>query len=78
LIIDDRVECLSDHDYLGIRLHSRFSKLSYFRINRIHIKVMKSIAIGTGQAGLPQAAVSIEYGHEVHAFEVDENRINAY
>ena len=39
---------------------------------------MKIIVIGTGYVGLPHAAICAEYGHEVYAVDIDENRINAY
>lgn len=39
---------------------------------------MKIIVIGTGFVGLTQAAVLAEYGHEVHAYDIDEARIAAY
>lgn len=39
---------------------------------------MKIIVVGTGYVGLPHAAVCAEYGHEVHAFDIDEKRIKAY
>ncbi len=39
---------------------------------------MKIIVVGTGFVGLPHAAVLSEYGHEVHAYDIDEARINAY
>ncbi len=39
---------------------------------------MKIIVVGTGFVGLPHAAVLSEYGHEVHAYDIDEKRINAY
>ena len=39
---------------------------------------MKIIVIGTGFVGLPHAAVLSEYGHEVYAYDIDEERINAY
>ncbi|MBE2223167.1 MAG: UDP-glucose/GDP-mannose dehydrogenase family protein [Anaerolineae bacterium] len=39
---------------------------------------MKIIVVGTGFVGLPHAAVLSEYGHEVWAYDIDENRINAY
>ena len=39
---------------------------------------MKIIVIGTGYVGLPHAAVCAEYGHEVYAFDIDEDRIKAY
>jgi UDPglucose 6-dehydrogenase len=39
---------------------------------------MKIVVIGTGYVGLPHAAVCAEYGHDVYAFDVDEDRINAY
>ena len=39
---------------------------------------MKVVVIGTGFVGLPHAAVLSEYGHEVYAYDIDENRINAY
>jgi UDPglucose 6-dehydrogenase len=39
---------------------------------------MKIVVIGTGYVGLPHAAVLSEYGHEVHAYDIDEIRIAAY
>ncbi len=39
---------------------------------------MKIIVVGTGYVGLPHAAVLAEYGHEVHAYDIDEKRIAAY
>jgi len=39
---------------------------------------MKIIVVGTGFVGLPHAAVLSEYGHEVYAYDIDEQRINAY
>jgi UDPglucose 6-dehydrogenase len=39
---------------------------------------MKIIVVGTGFVGLPHAAVLAENGHEVHAYDIDEARIEAY
>jgi UDPglucose 6-dehydrogenase len=39
---------------------------------------MKIIVVGTGFVGLTHAAVLSEYGHEVHAYDIDKNRIAAY
>ncbi len=39
---------------------------------------MKIIVLGTGFVGLPHAAVLSEYGHEVYAYDIDENKIAAY
>ncbi len=39
---------------------------------------MKIIVVGTGFVGLPHAAVLAEYGHEVHAYDIDQKRIDAY
>ncbi|HZD09795.1 MAG TPA: nucleotide sugar dehydrogenase [Candidatus Binatia bacterium] len=39
---------------------------------------MKIIVVGTGFVGLPHAAVLSEYGHEVYAYDIDEERVNAY
>lgn len=39
---------------------------------------MKIVVIGTGYVGLPHAAVCAEYGHEVYAVDIDEERIKAY
>ncbi len=39
---------------------------------------MKILIVGTGYVGLPHGAVCAEYGHEVHAYDIDERRINAY
>lgn len=39
---------------------------------------MKIIVVGTGFVGLTHAAVCSEYGHEVHAYDISEERIRAY
>jgi len=39
---------------------------------------MKTIVVGTGFVGLTHAAVLAEYGHEVHAYDIDEARVAAY
>ena len=39
---------------------------------------MKIIVVGTGFVGLTHAAVCSEYGHEVHAYDISEERIAAY
>ena len=39
---------------------------------------MKIIVVGTGFVGLPHAAVLAEYGHQVYAYDIDEERIAAY
>lgn len=39
---------------------------------------MKIIVVGTGFVGLCHAAVCSEYGHEVHAYDIDPVRIAAY
>lgn len=39
---------------------------------------MKIIVVGTGFVGLTHAAVLSEYGHEVHAYDIDEARVAAY
>lgn len=39
---------------------------------------MKIIVTGTGYVGLVHAAVCSEYGHVVHAFDIDRQRIDAY
>lgn len=39
---------------------------------------MKIIVVGTGFVGLTHAAVCSEYGHEVYAYDIDEQRIEAY
>ncbi|MCI0396888.1 MAG: nucleotide sugar dehydrogenase [Chloroflexi bacterium] len=39
---------------------------------------MKIIVVGTGFVGLTHAAVCSEYGHEVHAYDIDEKRMTAY
>jgi UDPglucose 6-dehydrogenase len=39
---------------------------------------MKIIVVGTGFVGLTHAAVCSEYGHEVHAYDISEERISAY
>ena len=38
---------------------------------------MKIIVVGTGFVGLPHAAVLAENGHEVHAYDIDAERIAA-
>jgi UDPglucose 6-dehydrogenase len=38
---------------------------------------MKLIVVGTGYVGLVHAAVCSEYGHEVHAHDVDKDKIKA-
>ncbi|MCE7937274.1 UDP-glucose/GDP-mannose dehydrogenase family protein [bacterium] len=39
---------------------------------------MKIIVVGTGFVGLTHAAVMAEYGHEVHAYDIDATRMAAY
>jgi UDPglucose 6-dehydrogenase len=39
---------------------------------------MKIIVVGTGFVGLTHAAVCSEYGHEVYAYDIDEQRLSAY
>ncbi len=39
---------------------------------------MKIIIVGTGFVGLTHAAVCSEYGHEVHAYDIDGARISDY
>ena len=39
---------------------------------------MKIIVVGTFFVGLPHAAVLSEYGHEVYAYDIDQQRIDAY
>lgn len=39
---------------------------------------MKIIVVGTGYVGLVHAAVCSEYGHEVHAYDIDKTKIEAY
>jgi UDPglucose 6-dehydrogenase len=39
---------------------------------------MKIIVVGTGFVGLTHAAVCSEYGHEVYAYDIDQQRIAAY
>jgi len=39
---------------------------------------MKLIVAGTGYVGLVQAAVCSEYGHEVYAYDVDKEKIQAF
>ncbi len=39
---------------------------------------MKIIVVGTGFVGLPHAAVLAENGHEVYAYDIDEQRVAAY
>src|SRR6266545_4039116 len=40
--------------------------------------MMKIIVAGTGFVGLTQAAVCSEYGHEVYAYDIDEQKLAAY
>ena len=39
---------------------------------------MRIIVVGTGFVGLTHATVISEYGHEVHAYDISEERISAY
>ncbi|MFN8452928.1 MAG: UDP-glucose/GDP-mannose dehydrogenase family protein, partial [Anaerolineae bacterium] len=39
---------------------------------------MKIIVAGTGFVGLTHAATTAEYGHEVYAYDIDQERIAAY
>ena len=39
---------------------------------------MKILIVGTGYVGLPHGAVCAEYGHEVHAYDIDERRIRPF
>lgn len=39
---------------------------------------MRVLVMGTGYVGLSHAAVLAEYGHEVHAYDIDQVRIAAY
>lgn len=39
---------------------------------------MKIIVMGTGYVGLPHGAICAEYGHEVHCYDIDRARIEAY
>jgi UDPglucose 6-dehydrogenase len=39
---------------------------------------MKIIVVGIGYVGLVHAAVCSEYGHEVYAFDIDEDKIKAF
>jgi len=39
---------------------------------------MKIIVVGTGYVGLVHAAVCSEYGHEVHAYDIDRGKIGAF
>ncbi len=39
---------------------------------------MRVLVMGTGYVGLSHAAVLAEYGHEVHAYDIDQARIAAY
>ena len=39
---------------------------------------MKIIVLGTGYVGLVHAAVCSEYGHEVHAYDIDLEKIKAF
>lgn len=39
---------------------------------------MKIIVMGTGFVGLTHAAVCSEYGHEVYAYDIDQQRLDAY
>src|SRR3970040_2214529 len=40
--------------------------------------MMKTIVAGTGFVGLTHAAVCSEYGHEVYAYDIDEQRLAGY
>jgi len=39
---------------------------------------MKIVVVGTGFVGLTHAAVCSEYGHEVYAYDIDQQRLAAY
>lgn len=39
---------------------------------------MKILVVGTGFVGLTHAAVCSEYGHEVHAYDIDAERVAVY
>ena len=39
---------------------------------------MKIIVAGTGYVGLVHAAVCSEYGHEVYAYDIDQEKIDAF
>ena len=39
---------------------------------------MKIIVAGTGYVGLVHAAVCSEYGHEVYAYDIDNEKISAF
>jgi UDP-glucose 6-dehydrogenase len=39
---------------------------------------MKIIVVGTGYVGLVHAAVCSEYGHEVYAYDIDKEKIEAF
>jgi UDPglucose 6-dehydrogenase len=39
---------------------------------------MKIIVVGTGYVGIVHAAVCSEYGHEVYAYDIDSEKINAF
>ena len=39
---------------------------------------MKIIVVGTGYVGLVHAAVCSEYGHEVHAYDIDTAKIDDF
>jgi UDPglucose 6-dehydrogenase len=39
---------------------------------------MKVVVVGTGYVGLVHAAVCSEYGHEVYAYDIDQDKIRAF
>ena len=39
---------------------------------------MKIIVVGTGYVGLVHAAVCSEYGHDVHAYDIDKEKIEDF
>ncbi len=39
---------------------------------------MKAIVVGTGYVGLPHGAICAEYGHKVYAYDINQERIDAY
>jgi len=39
---------------------------------------MKVVVVGTGYVGLVHAAVCSEYGHEVYAYDIDPDKVNAF
>ncbi len=39
---------------------------------------MKIVVVGTGYVGLPHGAICSEYGHTVYAYDINQERIDAY